>query len=50
MGELDYRKCSSCGIPMIRAEWMTGDYCWGCRCFKGNWKDSLTPRVEARNA
>ena len=30
--------CRECGIVMIRAEWISGDYCWGCRCFKpSNW-------------
>jgi len=29
-----YHHCKECGIVMVRAEWQTSDYCWGCRCVK----------------
>ena len=38
MSELIF--CIECGSLMLRIEWITGDYCWGCRAMLGrNWVD-----------
>lgn len=42
-------KNEGCGLPMVMAEWVSGDYCWGCRAVLGrNWEKPIKEKINGK--